>query len=55
MTNKDDPKSISGSSVFLDGSPVTFWSSTQKFVTLSVMEAESAAGVMIAQDMLYVY
>ena len=27
----------------------------QKFVTLSVTEAESAAGVMVAQDMLYVY
>ena len=30
-------------------------SATQKFVTLSVMEAESAAGVMVAQDMLYTY
>ena len=32
-----------------------FCSLTQKFVTLSVMEAESAAGVMISQDMLCVY
>ena len=30
-------------------------SATQKFVTLSVTEAESAAGVMVAQDMLYTY
>ena len=36
-------------------SPVTFPSSTQKFVTLSVMEAESTAGMIIAQDMLSVY
>ena len=54
-TNKDDRKSISGRRVFLDGSPVIFWSSTQKFVTLLATEAESAAGVMIAQHMLYVY
>ena len=54
-TNKDDRKSISGGRVFLDGSPVIFRSSTQKFVTLSVMEAQSVAGIMIVQDMLYVY
>ena len=34
---------------------MTFWSQTQKFVTLSVTEAEGAAGVMTAQDILYVY
>lgn len=28
---------------------------SQKFVTLSVTEAEIAAGVMMAQDLLYVY
>ena len=55
MMNKDDWKSISSGQVFLDKSPVTFQSSTQKFVTLLVTEAESAAGVMIAQDMFYVY
>jgi hypothetical protein len=32
-----------------------FQSSTQKFVIFLVTEAESAAGMMIAQDMLYVY
>ena len=35
--------------------PISFRSVTQKFVTLSVTEAEIAAGVMMAQDMLYVY
>jgi len=34
---------------------VVFKIATQKFVTLSVTESTSAAGVMIAQDMLYVY
>ena len=53
--NKDDRRSISGGRVCLEGCPVTFRSNTQKFVTLSVTEAEGAAGVMTAQDMLYVY
>ena len=53
--NKDDRRSISGGVVHLEGCPITFRSSTQKFVSLSVTEAESAAGVMVAQDMLYVY
>ena len=35
--------------------PICFRSVTQKFVTLLVMEAEIAAGVMVAQDMLYMY
>jgi hypothetical protein len=35
--------------------PISFRSVTQKFVTLSVTEAEIAAGVMVTQDMLYVY
>jgi hypothetical protein len=34
---------------------VIYRSATQKFVTLSVTVAESAAGVMVAQDMLYTY
>ena len=41
--------------MYLEGCPITLRSSTQKFVTLSVTEAESAAGVMVAQDMLYIY
>ena len=53
--NKDDKRSISGGVVYLEGCPTTFRSSTQKFVTLSVTGAESAAGVMVAQEMLSVY
>ena len=53
--NKNDRRIISRGVVFLEGCPITFRSSIQKFVTLSVTEAESAAGVMVAQDMLYVY
>ena len=50
----DTRKSVSGSSVFLEGSPVVMRSSTQKSVTLSVTEAEQAAAVQTAQDMLFV-
>ena len=39
----------------LNGSPIVFRSATQKFVTLSVTEAEIAAGMMVAQDMMYGY
>ena len=53
--NTDDRRSVSGGRVFLNKDPVTFRSATQKFVTLSVMEAESTAGVMVAHNMLYVY
>ena len=53
--NTDDRRSVSGGRVFLNGAPVTFKSATQKCVTLSVTEAEGGAGVLIAQDMLYVY
>ena len=41
--------------MFVNGMPICFRSVTQKFVTLSVTEAEIAAGVMVAQDMLYIY
>ncbi len=47
-------KSISGFRVLLEGAPVMFESSTQKSVALSVCEAEQIAGVLCAQDMLYV-
>ncbi len=47
-------KSISGYRVLLEGAPVMFKSSTQKSVTLSVCEAQQTAGVLCAQDMLYV-
>ncbi len=41
--------------MFVNSMPICFRSVTQKFVTLSVMEVEIAAGVMVAQDMLYMY
>ena len=53
--NTQDRRSISGGRTFLNGAPVVFRSSTQRFVTLSVTEAETAAGVIVAQDMMYVY
>ena len=53
--NTEDRRSISGGRTFLNEAPVMFRSSTQRFVTLSVTEAETAAGVMVAQDMMYVY
>ena len=51
--NPDDHRSISGGRVFVNRAPISFRSTMQKFVTLSVTEAEIAAGVMVAQDMLY--
>ena len=48
-----DRRSVSGSVVRLEGSPVIFRSSTQKHVALSVTEAELYAAVSTAQDMLY--
>lgn len=53
--NTDDRRSISGGTVTVNGAHVIFRSATQRFVTLSVTEAETAAGVMVAQDMMYVY
>ena len=53
--NHNDCRSISGGRVFVDNIPILFRSVTQKFVTLSVTEAKIAAGVMVAQDMLYIY
>ena len=41
--------------MFLNGFPIVFQSATQKFMTMSVTEAETAAGVMVAQDMMYAY
>ena len=48
-----DCRSVSGSVVKLEGSPVIFHSSTQKHIALSVTEAELYAAVSTAQDMLY--
>ena len=38
----------------MDNVPILFRSAMQEFVTLSVTEAKIAAGVMVAQDMLYI-
>ena len=54
-TNPDDRRSISGSRVFMNDVPISFRSVTQKFVMLLVTEAEIAAGVIVAQDMLHIY
>jgi hypothetical protein len=53
-TDTDTRKSVSGSAVFLEGAPVVMRSSGQKSVTLSVTEAELAAAVQTAQDMMFV-
>ena len=54
-TNPDDCRGISEGRVFMNNVPISFRGITQKFVTLSVTEAKIAAGVMVAQDILYVY
>jgi hypothetical protein len=53
----DDRRSVTGCRTFLENSPVCHRSATQRHVisTLSVTEAEGAAGVTEAQDMLFVY
>jgi hypothetical protein len=50
----DTRRSVSDTAVMLEGSPVSMQSNTQKSVTLSVTEAEQAAAVSCAQDMLFV-
>ncbi len=47
-------KRVSGGRVLLNGAPVTFRSSTQKTVALSVTEAELYEAVLCAEDMIYV-
>ena len=54
-TNPDDCRSISGGRAFVDNVPIVFRSAMQNFVMLSVIEAKIAAGVMVTQDMLYIY
>ena len=46
-------RSVSGNGTFLEGAPVLVRSSMQKFVALSVTEAEAVSAVSFAQDMLY--
>ena len=53
--NPDDCRSVSGGRVFVNDVPISFRSVTQKSMTISVTEAEIAAGVMVAQDTLHVY
>ncbi len=45
-SNLDDCRSISVGWVFVNDTPITFHTVTQKFVMLSVTEAEIIAGVM---------
>ena len=47
-------KSVSGYSVFLNGSPVHWKSKMQECVTLSVTEAELVVATSCAQEMLYI-
>ena len=54
-TNPDDRRSVTGSVVYMEDALVMSKSATQRHVTLSVTEAEGAAGVTCAQDMLYVH
>lgn len=51
--NTDDRRSVSGGRTFLNECPIIVRSATQKSVSLSVTESEQNAGVMVAQDMLY--
>ena len=46
-------RNILGILVFLEVCPVMFRSGIQKYVSLSVIEAELNAGVVCAQEMLY--
>jgi hypothetical protein len=49
----DTRRSVSGTSTFLNGSPIHTRGNTQKSVTLSVTEAELVAATQCAQDMLF--
>jgi hypothetical protein len=51
----DNRKSISGTTTFLEDTPVAMRCGQQNNVTLSTSEAELMAAVQCAQDMLYVY
>jgi hypothetical protein len=51
--NVDDRHSVTGCKTQLEGAPIMQRSATQRHVTLSVTEAESAARVTEAQDMVY--
>ena len=53
-TDPETRKSVTGTRVSVNGAPVSWRSTTQKHISLSVTESESSAGVTCAQDMLYV-
>ena len=52
--NPDACRSSCGQ-VFINGTPITFCSVTKKFVMLSMTETERAAGIIVAQAMIYLY
>ena len=52
-TDPESRRSVSGTRVSVNEATVMWRSSTQKIVTLSVTEAESAGAVTCAQDMMY--
>ena len=47
VTNVDDRRSVTGCRTHLEGAPIMQRSATQRHVTLSVTEAESAAGDLL--------
>ena len=54
-TDPESRRSVTGTVVYLNDSPIIYGSVTQKHVTLSVTEAELAAAVSLVQDMMYTY
>ncbi len=48
-----DRHSVSGHMVYLEGAPAMFKSTSERTVSLSITKAETYAGVMCVQDMLY--
>ena len=60
VADTDDRQSVSGACTYVEDSPVVFCSATQKFITLHTLsvtltEAEPAAGVTCVQGIMYVY
>ncbi len=51
----DDQKSVSGTQVFSNNSPIMAKLAMQKVITQSVMEAELYVATSCTQDMLFVY
>jgi hypothetical protein len=54
VKDTDTRRSVTGTSTFLNGSPIHTRSNMQKSVTLSVTEAELVAATQCAQDMVFV-